>query len=137
MRPPATGCTATSSTSPCPQQTRRPLKRPRPAVPRTRCAATMPASVTRQRPGTNRAVSLPRSSGIGGTLSPGRFIVTNMSRPAENGVVFYNRRGTCEIVQAELRMEVGAAVSGLMTRAAKTASVHNSRSYAGPVPCGS
>jgi hypothetical protein len=24
------------------------------------------------------------------------FIITNMARPAENVVVFYNKRGTCE-----------------------------------------
>jgi len=42
-------------------------------------------------------VSLPKSSGIRGELYPRvGFIVTNMSRPAENIVAFYNKRGTCE-----------------------------------------
>jgi hypothetical protein len=33
------------------------------------------------------------------------FIVTNMSRPAENVVTFYNKRGTCDVLRliAELR----------------------------------
>jgi len=40
---------------------------------------------------------LPRSNGIRAKLYPRvGFIVTNMSRPAENVVAFYNKRGTCE-----------------------------------------
>jgi hypothetical protein len=40
---------------------------------------------------------LPKSSGILANLfRASAFIVTNMSRPAERVVAFYNKRGTCE-----------------------------------------
>ena len=40
---------------------------------------------------------LPRSNGIAGELYPRvGFIVTNLSRPAERVVAFYNQRGTAE-----------------------------------------
>jgi Transposase DDE domain group 1 len=40
------------------------------------------------------------------------FIVTNMSRPAERVVAFYNQRGTCEqwIKEGKGRDQVSAAV---------------------------
>ena len=49
-------------------------------------AGIMPASAIRPRPGTNPAASYPR---VG-------FIVTNLSRPTERVVAFYNQRGTAE-----------------------------------------
>jgi hypothetical protein len=36
------------------------------------------------------------SSLLGSQLGDVGFIVTNMARPAENVVGFYNKRGTCE-----------------------------------------
>jgi hypothetical protein len=42
-------------------------------------------------------VSSPRSNGIWAKLYPRvGHIVTNMARPAENVVAFYDKRGTCE-----------------------------------------
>jgi hypothetical protein len=61
------------------------------------CAGSMPISAIRPEPGPSRGGLSPRSSGIPGELYPRvGFIVTNMSRPAERVVAFYNKRGTCE-----------------------------------------
>ena len=47
--------------------------------------------------GPSRAGWSPRSSGIRASLYPRvGFIVTNLARPAERVVAFYNQRGTCE-----------------------------------------
>src|SRR5262249_1548927 len=51
----------------------------------------------RPEPGPSRGGLSPRSSGIPENFIPASgFIVTNMSRPAERVVAFYNKRGTCE-----------------------------------------
>src|SRR5262249_15750353 len=44
-----------------------------------------------------------RSSGIRANCNRVGFIVTNMSRPAERVVAFYNKRGTCEQWRAKAR----------------------------------
>jgi hypothetical protein len=60
---------------------------------RTRCDATTPASAIRHRAGKSRGLSRRRSSGIRGELYPRvGFIVTNLARPAERVVAFYNQR---------------------------------------------
>ena len=62
-------------------------------------AGIMPASAIRPRPGTNPAASSPRSSGILVSCTRASrvgFIVTNLSRPTERVVAFYNQRGTAE-----------------------------------------
>src|ERR1700692_2515389 len=61
-------------------------------------AASTPTSATRRKAGQCRAASSPRSNGRHpGELYPRvGFIVTNLSRPAERVVGFYNQRGTCE-----------------------------------------
>ena len=57
----------------------------------------MPISAIRPEPGPSRGGLSPRSSGIPENFVPRvGFIVTNMSRPAERVVAFYNKRGTCE-----------------------------------------
>jgi hypothetical protein len=57
----------------------------------------MQISPIRREAGQSRAASSPRSNGIRANLYPRvGFIVTNMARPAENVVAFYNKRGTCE-----------------------------------------
>ena len=64
---------------------------------RMRCAGITPASAIRRGAGTSPATSWPRSSGIPASLYPRvGFIVTNLARPAERIVAFYNQRGTCE-----------------------------------------
>ena len=62
---------------------------------RRRCAVTIPASATGPDHGTSRAEWWPKLSA--GELYPRvGFIVTNLARPAERVVAFYNHRGTCE-----------------------------------------
>ena len=62
-----------------------------------RCGAITPASAIRRQAGTSRDVSWPRSSGTRVSFTPRvGFIVTNLARPAERVVAFYNRRGTAE-----------------------------------------
>ena len=57
----------------------------------------MPASAIGQARGTGSAGSSPRWSGTQGKLVPrAGFIVTNLARPAERVVAFYNQRGTAE-----------------------------------------
>ena len=60
------------------------------------CAGSMPISAIRPEPGPSRGGLSPRSSGIPENYPRVGFIVTNMSRPAERVVAFYNKRGTCE-----------------------------------------
>jgi hypothetical protein len=64
-------------------------------VRRTRCAATTPASAIRRRAGKSRVVA--KVEWHPGELYPRvGFIVTNLARPAERVVPFYNQRGTAE-----------------------------------------
>ena len=63
---------------------------------RTMCAGSMPNSAIRPEPGPSRGRLSPRSSGIPENFIPRRLHVTNMSRPAECAVAFYNKRGTRE-----------------------------------------
>src|SRR5215469_4580901 len=64
---------------------------------RTRCGATMPTSPIRRRVGISRVASWSRSNGIRASCTPRvGFIVTNLARPAEHVVAFYNQRGTAE-----------------------------------------
>src|SRR6516225_7440520 len=64
---------------------------------RTMCAGSMPISAIRLQPGPSRGGLSPRSEWHPGELYPRvGFIVTNMIRPAERVVAFYNKRGTCE-----------------------------------------
>ena len=72
------------------------LRSARSAARRTRCAATTAASPIGRRAGTRRAASWPRSSGTGELYPRVGFIVTNLARPAERVVAFYNQRGTAE-----------------------------------------
>ena len=67
------------------------------AVRPTRSGASTPASATRPRPGATHAGSWPRSSGIRANSTRGSgFLVTNLCRPPERVVAFYNGRGTAE-----------------------------------------
>ena len=62
-----------------------------------RAALLRGVSAIRRRVGTARAAWLPRWSGTGASCSPRvGFIVTNLARPAESVVGFYNQRGTAE-----------------------------------------
>jgi hypothetical protein len=62
-----------------------------------KCAARSPTSAIRRRAGRNPGVSWPRSNGIRASFTPRvGFIVTNLARPAERVVAFYNQRGTAE-----------------------------------------
>ena len=63
---------------------------------RRRCAATSPALAIRRRAGGKAAGWCPRSSGTGELYPRVGFIVTNLARPAERVVAFYNQRGTAE-----------------------------------------
>ena len=57
----------------------------------------MPTSAIRREAGPSRAGWSPRSNGTPESFIPASdLIVTNMSRPAERVVAFYNQRGTCE-----------------------------------------
>jgi hypothetical protein len=49
-----------------------------------------------RRAGRNSAGSRRRSSGTPASFTRGGFIVTNLARPAERVVAFYNQRGTAE-----------------------------------------
>ena len=61
------------------------------------CGANTPASAIRPDRGAGNAVSLPRSNGLPANCTPRvGYIVTNLSRPAEWVVAFYNHRGTAE-----------------------------------------
>ena len=61
------------------------------------CDAITPASAIGPDRGTRNAVLLPRSNGTPVNCTPRvGFIVTNLSRPAERVVAFYNHRGTAE-----------------------------------------
>jgi hypothetical protein len=53
----------------------------------------MRTSPIRPEAGRSRAASSRKSNGI---RASSILIVTNMARPAENVVAFYNKRGTCE-----------------------------------------
>src|SRR5215213_4482020 len=65
--------------------------------PPTRSGAFTPASATERLLGIARAGLWPRSSGTGATFYPRvGFLVTNLCRPPERVVAFYNRRGTSE-----------------------------------------
>jgi hypothetical protein len=60
------------------------------------CAGSMPISAIRPEPGPSRRV-IAKVEWHSGELYPRLgFIVTNMSRPTERVVAFYNKRGTCE-----------------------------------------
>jgi Transposase DDE domain group 1 len=62
---------------------------------RTTCAGHMRASIIKPEAGRSRVVA--KVEWHPGELYPCvGFIVTNMARPAENVVAFYNKRGTCE-----------------------------------------
>jgi hypothetical protein len=64
---------------------------------RTKCSSSTRISAIRREAGQSRAALSPRSNGIRAKLYPRvGFIVTNMARPAENVIAFYNKRGTCE-----------------------------------------
>jgi hypothetical protein len=63
---------------------------------RTMCAGSMPISAIRPEPGPSRGGYRQGRVASRRTLSRAGFIVTNMSRPAERVVAFYNKRGTCE-----------------------------------------
>ena len=72
------------------------------------------------------AASWPRSSGTPGELYPRvGFIVTNLSRPMERGVAFYNKRGTCgqRIKEGKKRDQVDAAVVLLVRRQCGASSI--------------
>ena len=63
---------------------------------RTRSGGTTPISPTRRQAGPSRRM-IAKVEWHPGELYPRvGFIVTNMSRPAERVVAFYNKRGTCE-----------------------------------------
>ena len=63
----------------------------------TRCGDTMPTSAIRREAGPSRTGWSPRSNGTLESFIPASdSFVTNMSRPAERVVAFYNKRGTCE-----------------------------------------
>src|SRR5882672_9399 len=64
---------------------------------RMRCAATMPAFATKPAHGQSPDERWPRSSGIRVSfIRASGFIVTNLARPVERLVAFYNHRGTAE-----------------------------------------
>ena len=76
---------------------RLPAPAPGRAARRTRCAASTPASAIGPDHGPSRAGWWPRSSGTPASSYPRvGFIVTNLTRPAESVVAFYNQRGTAE-----------------------------------------
>ena len=57
----------------------------------------MPISPIKREAGPSLAGCSPRSNGIPASfIRASAFIVTNLSRPAERVVAFYNKRGTCE-----------------------------------------
>jgi hypothetical protein len=61
------------------------------------CGAITPALAIRLEVGTESGAWWPRWNGTPGDLVPRvGFIVTNLSRPAERAVAFYNHRGTAE-----------------------------------------
>ena len=61
------------------------------------CAGSMPISAIRPEPGPSRAEVIAKVEWHPGELYPRvGFIVTNISRPVERVVAFYNKRGTCE-----------------------------------------
>ncbi len=62
-----------------------------------RCAATTPASPIRRRAGRKPRRVVGKVEWHPGELCPRvGFIITNLARPAERIVAFYNHRGTCE-----------------------------------------
>jgi hypothetical protein len=64
---------------------------------RMSCAATSPASAIRRKAGRNPDGSWRRSSGTPMSFTPRvGFIVSNLARPAERVVAFYNQRGTAK-----------------------------------------
>ena len=82
-----------------------------PAEEADRCST--PASATRRKRWTSRGGWWPRSSGTRASCIPRvGFIVTNLSRPAERVVKFYNGRGTAEqwIKEGKNALELDAAV---------------------------
>ena len=73
------------------------LKRPVGRPPEVMCSGSTPASAIRPDHGAGSAGWSPRSNGIPGELYPRvGFIVTNLTRPADRVVAFYNQRGTAE-----------------------------------------
>ena len=71
--------------------------RARSGVRRTKCAASTRTSPIRPEAGQNPRRVVAKVEWHPGDLYPRvGFIVTNMARPAENVVAFYNKRGTCE-----------------------------------------